>query len=72
MREFICVELIQQPDYPLADDQPLVSGGLIDSAGLAYLGVFVESTFDVYVLDADLTPESLDTLDQIVARILDV
>ena len=68
--EFICLEIIQDPSYPLQDGQPLVTGGLIDSVGLAYLGVFIESAFGVYLADTDLTPEYMDTVNQIAVRVL--
>jgi acyl carrier protein len=43
---------------------------LIDSFCLAHLGVFIESAFGVYVPDSELTVENMDTLDQIVNRVL--
>jgi len=68
---FICNELIRNPDYVLADDEPLITGGLIDSFSLAEIGVYVEQAFAVYIPDSDLTVEGMDTLDQMVERILE-
>jgi len=70
LREFICSDLMQQPGYPLADDEPMMSGGLIDSFCIAYIGVFIEERFQVYIPDTDLTVECMDTLDLIAARVL--
>jgi acyl carrier protein len=70
LRAFICRELMGEPDYPLADDAPLITGGLIDSFALAHIGVFIERTFGVYVPDVDLTVELMDTLEQMAARVL--
>ena len=42
----------------------------MDSFALAELGVFVEQQFDVYIPDPELTIEKMNTLDQIVARVL--
>ncbi len=42
----------------------------MDSFALAELAVFVEKEFDVYIPDPDLTVSKMDTLDQIVARVL--
>ena len=42
----------------------------MDSFSLAEFGVFVEQEFNVYIPDADLTVEKMDTLDQMVARVL--
>lgn len=62
LSEFIRVELLLRPDYPLGDDEALITGGLIDSMAIAQIGVFVETTFGVYLPDADLTVDRLDTL----------
>jgi len=71
LRAFLCGELLGDPSYPLADDQPIISGGLIDSFYLAHLAVFVEETFGVVIPDVDLTVENFDTLDLMAARILE-
>ena len=65
LRSFICTELLRDPDYPLGDDEPLISGGLIDSFSIAHLAVFIEREFAVYIADVDLTVENMDTLRQI-------
>ena len=70
MRAYICSELLGRPDYRLADDEPLITGGLIDSFSLALVGVFIEDAFGVYIPDTDLTVANMDTLNQITARIL--
>ncbi len=70
MRAFILNELVREPDYPLRDDEGIISSGLMDSFALAELGVYVEDTFDVYIPDADLTVAKMDSLDQMVARVL--
>jgi acyl carrier protein len=71
LREFILLELVQNPRYPLGDDEPLISGGLIDSYALALVAVFIESAFGVNLPDTDLTPESMDTLSQMVTRVVE-
>jgi acyl carrier protein len=70
LRDFIRTELLQDPGYPLKDDQPLISSGLIDSFSLAQVGVFVEMTFDVYIPDTDLTVDAMDTIDKMADRIV--
>lgn len=70
MRTFILNELIREPDYELQDDEGIISSGLMDSFALAELGVFVEDAFDVYIPDADLTVAKMDSLNQMVARVL--
>jgi acyl carrier protein len=71
LRTFICAELLRRPDYPLASDEPLISGGLIDSFALARIGVFVESTFQVEIGAEDLATARIDTLDALVAVVLE-
>jgi len=70
LRTYITRDLIRDDSYPLGDDEGVVTGGLIDSFALAELGVFIEQAFDVYIPDPDLTVAKMDTLDQIVARVL--
>lgn len=70
LRVFICADLIRNPAYALIDDEPLVTGGLIDSFAIARIGVFVEKTFGIYIPDTDLTVENMDSLNRIAACIL--
>ena len=70
IRTFITRELIRDEDYDLADDEGIITGGLMDSFALAEFGVFVEDEFDIYIPDADLTVAKMDTLNQMAARIL--
>ncbi len=70
IRTYITHELIRDPDYNLADDEGVVTGGLMDSFSLADLGVYVEDEFGVYIPDPDLTVEKMDTLDLMVARVM--
>ncbi len=70
VRTYIIHELIRDPDYDLEDNEGIITGGLMDSFALADLAVFVEQTFGVYIPDPDLTVDKMDTLNQIVARIL--
>ena len=70
LREFITRDLIRDESYDLLDDEGIITGGLMDSFALAELAVYVEREFDVYIPDADLTVAKMDTLDQIVARVM--
>ena len=70
LRIYILRELIRDPEYPLADDEGMITGGLMDSFSLADLAVFVERKFDVYIPDPELTVEKMDTLDLMVARVM--
>ena len=70
LRTFIRDELIRNRDFVIADDEPLITGGIIDSFSLAEIAVFIEQTFNVYLPDIDLTVENMDTLNQMVARVV--
>ncbi len=70
LKEFICKTLLNNPSYPLADDEHLITGGMIDSFSLAQIGVFAEDSFGVYIPDNDLTVANMDTLEQMVNRIM--
>jgi acyl carrier protein len=70
IRTYITHELIRDPDYDLADDEEIITEGLMDSFSLADFAVFVEQEFDVYIPDPDLTVDKMDTLNQMVDRVL--
>lgn len=70
LRKFIIRELIRDEAYNLTDDEGIITSGLMDSFALAELGVFVEDEFDVYIADADLTVDKMDTLSLMVARVM--
>jgi acyl carrier protein len=70
LRAFISRTLIRDPEYPLRDDEPIITAGLIDSFALAELAVFIEREWKVYIPDPDLTVDRMNTLDQIVARVM--
>lgn len=70
LRVFILKDLIRDPQYDLGDDEGIVTGGMIDSFSLAQIGVYAEQEFNVYIPDPDLTVSKMDTLAQMVARIL--
>lgn len=69
LRKFIAAELIRDPDYPLQDDEALISGGLIDSFSLVELQLFIEEQFSIRIDDPDMTADSADNLNDIVALI---
>jgi acyl carrier protein len=70
LRTYITRELIRDPGYDLGDDEGVITGGLMDSFALAELAVYIENEFNVYIPDPDLTVAKMDTLNQMVARVL--
>ena len=70
LRAFITRALIRDARYDLGDAEGIITGGLMDSFALAELAVFVEKEFGVYIPDADLTVAMMNTLEQMVARVM--
>lgn len=70
IRVYICRELIRDESYTLTDTEGIITGGLMDSFSLAELAVYVEGEFGVYIPDPDLTVAKMDTLNQMVARVM--
>ena len=70
LRAFITRDVIRDPDYLLTDTEGIITGGLMDSFALAEFAVYVEREFGVYIPDVDLTVAKMDTLDQMVARVM--
>lgn len=65
LSEYITTEILKQPNRSLAPDQPLISGGLIDSFSLVDLALFIENTFGVHIEDTELNAETFDTLHEL-------
>ena len=63
--EFITTEIIKQPDRKIAADEPLISGGLIDSFSLVDLALFVEENLGVRIDDTELNSDTFDSLSQL-------
>jgi acyl carrier protein len=70
LRAYIKRELIRDESYDLTDTEGIVTGGLMDSFALAEFAVYVEGEYGVYIPDPDLTVAKMDTLNQMVARVM--
>jgi acyl carrier protein len=70
VRAFTLKELLKNPDYALKNEEPMFSSGMIDSFAMAQVGVFIETEFNLYIPDPELTVENMDTVDQITDQIL--
>ncbi len=69
LRSYIRKEIIKNENYPLKDDEPMITAGLINSFSLVQIAVFIEDEFKVKIPDTDLTVENMDTLNDMAARI---
>ncbi len=70
LKKFICAEIINDPAYPLRDDEALITSGLMDSFSLAQVGVFAEIEFNVYIPDPELTVDNMNTINDMSAKIM--
>jgi acyl carrier protein len=66
---FIAKEILKQPDRKITSDEPLISGGLIDSFSLVDLALFVEENLGVRIDDTELNADTFDTLTQLAELI---
>jgi acyl carrier protein len=69
LKAYIKAEIIKNPEYPLRDDEPLISGGLVDSFSIAHIAAFIEREIGVRIPDTDLTLDTMDSIDRMYARI---
>ncbi len=69
LAEFITAQILKDPNRALADDEALISSGLIDSFSLVDLALFVEETFSVRIDDSELTSDVFDTLSELASLV---
>jgi acyl carrier protein len=62
LRDYLVHKLIKNPRLKLGDDEPIISGGYIDSFSLVQVGLFIEQQFKFRPDDIDLTVAKMDTL----------
>jgi acyl carrier protein len=61
--------LVREKGEALADTDSLLGQGIIDSAGVLSLVIFLEETFSIQVLDEEVIPANLDSITNLVAFI---
>ena len=69
LKEYIATQILRQPNAIIKDDDPLITSGLVDSFHLVDLSLFIETQFGVQIDDTELTADTFDTLDELVAFI---
>lgn len=63
--QFIATEILKDPDRKIADDEAIISSGLIDSFNLVDLALYIEEAFHVRIDDAELTADTFDSIDEL-------
>jgi len=53
-------------DREITYDTPLISGGIVDSFSMVSLKVFLETKFNIQIPDAKASPETFDSVNNIV------
>lgn len=67
IRDFISTNFVMgNLGSDLGADDSLMEAGLVDSTGVLELTAFLEEEFGIQVADAELIPENLDTISNIV------
>lgn len=70
LRDFVIDEFLPGQDpRDLADDQPLLSAGIIDSVGTMRLVLFLEDRFGITIETEDILAGRLDTLGRLCALV---
>jgi acyl carrier protein len=69
LRAFVVQRYLANRTRALADDEPLISSGIVDSIGLVDLTTFIEEELGVFLGPDELGKGRADTLAQILALI---
>jgi acyl carrier protein len=69
LAKYIAEKIIKQPSRVIANDEPIISSGLIDSFSLMDLALYVEDAFGVRIDDTELNAATFDSLDQLASLI---
>ena len=68
LRQFVLENfLLAREDASLSDTDSLTACGILDSTGALELVVHLEEHYGVKVLDEELHPDNLDSIDKIAA-----
>jgi len=69
LETYIAAQILKQPNRKISAEEPLISGGLIDSFSLMDLALYVEDTLGVRIEDTELNANTFDNLNQLAALI---
>jgi acyl carrier protein len=69
LNQYITSRVLRDPARTLSPDEPLISGGIIDSFNLVDLAIFTEDEFGVHLDDMELNVEHFDSLNQLAELI---
>lgn len=64
--EFFTDNFLFGEEFQLGDEDSLLENGIMDSAGVLTLVLFLEEEFECTIEDDEVTPEHLDSLQNLV------
>ena len=67
---YIKNEYLDEEEFDLNYDTPLISSGYVDSFSMISLLVFLEHKFKIKIPPSKATPEAFDNVNRIVALVL--
>ena len=70
IREYVVDEYVEEDSgVTVADDTPLISGGLVDSFSMVSLKLFLETEYKIKIPDEKATAEAFDSVNAIAALV---
>ena len=70
IREYVVKEYLEEgDDRAVANDTPLISGGIVDSFSMVSLKRFLENKYAIAIPDDEATPEAFDSVNKIVTLV---
>lgn len=69
IRRYIIKEYLAGEDEGIANDTPLISGGIVDSFSMVALKRFLERKYHINISVAEASPKAFDTVDGISALV---
>jgi len=71
IKDYIVRELMSdKPDAAVADDEPLIEGGIVDSLGIFLVIAFIDETLNVKIQPEDVLLENFQTVNAITNLVL--
>lgn len=67
VRNFVHQNFYIPEDIVLADDASLLEQGIVDSTGVLEVTAFLESTYGIVVVDDEIVPANMDSINSIAA-----
>lgn len=61
--------LEEDDDREVAEDTPLITGGIVDSFSMISLKRFLEKKYQIAIPDAEATPDAFDTVNNIAGLV---